>query len=112
MTMIFFAMTQGRVFLHPKDATNESFQKESLQKEPETEEFEKRLRILFVIWQVELMLNKIWTNQDKAEKMEKAPVKTGQEKMLTEIAGSISESRRSKSRHAKSRRLKMLRGDL
>ena len=45
LTMIFFAMTQGRVFLHPKDATNESFQKESLQKEPETEEFEKRLRI-------------------------------------------------------------------
>ena len=89
LTMIFFAMTHGRVFLHPKDATNESFQKGSLQKEPETEEFEKRLRILFVIWQVELMLNKIWTNQDKWEKMEKAPVKTGQGKLLTEIANNF-----------------------
>ena len=86
MALTFFALTQGRVFLHPKGATQEPFHEEIRQKETATEKFKQRLRILFGIWQVRLMLDKIWTYEDKSEKMEKAPVKTGQEKLLTEIA--------------------------
>ena len=91
MTLTFLALTQGRGFLHPREAstTKEPFHKESLQKEPgtaDTEEFEKRLRILFVIWQVRLMLDKIWINQDKLEKAPAKPAKSGQEKLQAEIA--------------------------
>ena len=84
LTLTFFAITHG--FVHPRVATNEPFREESLQKETETEEFKKRLRILFVIWQVRLMLDKIWTFRDKLEKLEKAAAKSGQEKLLTKIA--------------------------
>ena len=58
----------------------------------ETEEFENRLRIWFSIWQVKLMLEKIWLRPDNLEKDQKDqkdlkdPLKIRQEELLAEIA--------------------------
>ena len=88
LALTFFAVTQGRGFLHPKEATIAPFHEVSPQEKLETVEFKQRLRMLFVIWQVKLMLNKIWTFRDKLEKAPATmtPAKRGQEKLLTEIA--------------------------
>ena len=56
----------------------------------ETEEFENRLRIWFSIWQVKLMLEKIWLRPDNLEKdqkdLKKDLLKIRQEELLAEIA--------------------------
>ena len=85
LTFTFLTLTQG--FLLPREV-KETFFEENPPKERDNEEVNHRLQFLTKLWQLRLLLDWIWSNQDHVKQAglsQKDPVEIRGEQLLREI---------------------------